>query len=161
MPSIRARLGFGSPSMARILRPSLAKIRARVAAIVVLPEPPFPTAAIFMIALVRYYSPTCDGEEGIIAIGMIKLAPAALSFLPLHHRLPLETSNIRLELFRVSVQSRNVIQGSKKAPRCCCRDIGHMKEVMVRGVTTPLWLALAGSVVQFVSLGTDFYVWEG
>jgi hypothetical protein len=36
-----------------------------------------------------------------------------------------------------------------------------MEEVDVRGITTPLWLALAGSVLQFVSLGTDFYVWEG
>jgi hypothetical protein len=28
-------------------------------------------------------------------------------------------------------------------------------------ITAPLWLALAGAVLQFVSLGTDFYVWEG
>src|SRR5262249_23543176 len=28
-------------------------------------------------------------------------------------------------------------------------------------LTVPLWLALAGALLQFVSLGTDFYLWEG
>jgi len=28
-------------------------------------------------------------------------------------------------------------------------------------LTVPLWLALAGVLLQFVSLGTDFYLWEG
>ena len=29
------------------------------------------------------------------------------------------------------------------------------------GFTAPLWLAVSGMVLQLVSLGTDFYVWEG
>src|SRR5262245_7041990 len=28
-------------------------------------------------------------------------------------------------------------------------------------LSLPLWLALAGAVLQFVSLGTDFYLWQG
>lgn len=32
---------------------------------------------------------------------------------------------------------------------------------MMQGTTAWLWLALAGAVLQFVSLGTDFYVYEG
>ena len=29
------------------------------------------------------------------------------------------------------------------------------------GYTAPLWLAVSGMVLQLVSLGTDFYIWEG
>ena len=29
------------------------------------------------------------------------------------------------------------------------------------GFTAPLWLAVSGMVLQLVSLGTDFYIWEG
>jgi hypothetical protein len=29
------------------------------------------------------------------------------------------------------------------------------------GITPSLWFAIAGAVLQFVSLGTDFYVWDG
>src|SRR5262249_34382825 len=31
----------------------------------------------------------------------------------------------------------------------------------MRGAAAPLWLALAGAALQLVSLGTDFYVWNG
>jgi len=31
----------------------------------------------------------------------------------------------------------------------------------MQGAAAPLWLALAGAALQLVSLGTDFYVWDG
>ena len=51
MPSVSARLGLGSPSIARTLQPSPARMRARVPATVVLPDPPLPTVAIFIDVL--------------------------------------------------------------------------------------------------------------
>src|SRR5829696_8706008 len=48
MPSVTARLGFESPSIARTLRPERASTRAIVPEIEVFPEPPFPATASFM-----------------------------------------------------------------------------------------------------------------
>src|SRR5215211_6632117 len=48
MPSVSARFGLASPSMASTLRPSRASSRAIVPEMDVLPAPPFPATAIFM-----------------------------------------------------------------------------------------------------------------
>src|SRR5215210_8153710 len=51
IPKATPRLGFGSPSTAVTLCPRRARTRDRVAEIVVLPEPPLPATAIFIVLL--------------------------------------------------------------------------------------------------------------
>src|ERR1700720_2044490 len=63
IPKVRARFGFGSPSIAKMLRPLSAKMRANVPAIVVLPDPPFPTVAIFIVSSAR---------RGLVALRILK-----------------------------------------------------------------------------------------